>query len=197
MKKNTAGYSRSLGEVRIIAGLWRGRKLSVLNKEGLRPTSDRVRETLFNWLMPYIVDARCLDCYSGSGALGFEALSRHANYVLMLEKDTQISKQLIKNLSTLNSDKAKIKQADTLNFLSQPITEIPFDIVFIDPPFHYGLAQQTIDKLATQPWLAQNALIYVEVEKENTTLTVPDTWQLLKEKSTQQVSYRLYQYQGE
>lgn len=197
MKKNTAGYSRSLGEVRIIAGLWRGRKLSVLNKEGLRPTSDRVRETLFNWLMPYIVDARCLDCYSGSGALGFEALSRHANYVLMLEKDTQISKQLIKNLSTLNSDKAKIKQTDTLNFLSQPITEIPFDIVFIDPPFHYGLAQQTIDKLATQPWLAQNALIYVEVEKENTTLTVPDTWQLLKEKSTQQVSYRLYQYQGE
>ena len=82
------------GEVRIIAGLWRGRKLPVLNAEGLRPTGDRVKETLFNWLMPYIVDSHCLDCFAGSGSLGFEALSRQAKQVTFLELDKKCGKPI-------------------------------------------------------------------------------------------------------
>ena len=93
------------GEVRIIAGLWRGRKLPVLNAEGLRPTGDRVKETLFNWLMPYIVDSHCLDCFAGSGSLGFEALSRQAKQVTFLELDKTVANQLKKNLQTLKTTK--------------------------------------------------------------------------------------------
>ena len=100
------------GEVRIIAGLWRGRKLPVLNAEGLRPTGDRVKETLFNWLMPYIVDSHCLDCFAGSGSLGFEALSRQAKQVTFLELDKTVANQLKKNLQTL---KTTTEQAQVIN----------------------------------------------------------------------------------
>ncbi len=98
-----AQLSNNKGEVRIIGGLWRGRKLPVLLSQGLRPTSDRVRETLFNWLMHDIVGADCLDCFSGSGALGAEALSRQANSVVMLEKSPQVAKQLKQNLQQLKN----------------------------------------------------------------------------------------------
>ena len=166
------------GEVRIIAGLWRGRKLPVLNAEGLRPTGDRVKETLFNWLMPYIVDSHCLDCFAGSGSLGFEALSRQAKQVTFLELDKNVANQLKKNLQTLK----------TTTEQNQP----HFDVVFLDPPFHFGLAEQAIALLEEKNWLLPHALIYVETEKDKP-LSVPNNWQLLKEKTAGMVSYRLYQ----
>lgn len=182
------------GEVRIIAGLWRGRKLPVLNAQGLRPTGDRVKETLFNWLMPYIVDSRCLDCFAGSGSLGFEALSRQAKSVTFLELDKTVANQLNKNLQTLKVTKpqAEVINQNSLDFLKQKQNAPHFDVIFLDPPFHFGLAEQAIELLETQNWLLPQALIYVETEK-NKPLAAPASWLLLKEKTTGMVSYRLYQ----
>lgn len=193
MKKITEKHTVLKGEVRIIAGLWRGRKLPVLSSDGLRPTGDRVKETLFNWLMPYIVDAYCLDCFAGSGSLGFEALSRQAKHVTFLELDKAAATQLNKNLQTLkcNAEQANVLNQNSLTFLqvTQPIPR--FDIVFIDPPFHVGLAQKTIDLLTAHNWLKADALVYVETEK-TLPLVVPAHWHSLKEKVTGQVCYRLY-----
>ena len=118
------------GEVRIIAGLWRGRKLPVLNAEGLRPTGDRVKETLFNWLMPYIVDSHCLDCFAGSGSLGFEALSRQAKQVTFLELDKTVANQLKKNLQTLKTtaEQAQVINQNSLEFLKQVQNQPHFDV---------------------------------------------------------------------
>ncbi|MEE6031480.1 16S rRNA (guanine(966)-N(2))-methyltransferase RsmD [Avibacterium paragallinarum] len=199
MKKNPATRKQhtnlAKGEVRIIAGLWRGRKLPVLNAEGLRPTGDRVKETLFNWLMPYIVDATCLDCFAGSGSLGLEALSRQAKQVTFLELNKQVAKQLTQNLQQLKCtpQQGRVINQDSLHYLQQPEPKPVFDLVFLDPPFHFDLAQQAVDLLIKFNWLKPNALIYVETEK-NKTLNVPDNWQILKEKTTGQVSYRLYQF---
>ena len=134
--------SKAMGEVRVIAGLWRGRKLPVLNAEGLRPTTDRVKETLFNWLMMDIANARCLDCFAGSGSLGIEALSRQAQAVVFLEKFATAAQQLKKNLTSLK---------------------------------------------------AENALIYVETEKNHPPLWLAENWQIIKEKSAGMVTSRLIQ----
>ncbi|HDR1022420.1 TPA: 16S rRNA (guanine(966)-N(2))-methyltransferase RsmD [Pasteurella multocida] len=193
MRKKTQNHTAPKGEVRIISGLWRGRKLPVLSSEGLRPTGDRVKETLFNWLMPYIVDSTCLDCFAGSGSLGFEALSRQAKQVTFLELDKNVAAQLSKNLATLkcSAEQAKVFNQNSLQFLNQAQNAPHFDIVFIDPPFHFGLAQQTVDLLAQHQWLKPDALIYVETEK-NQPITTPENWIVLKEKITGQVCYRLY-----
>ena len=191
MKKSIP--SQAKGEVRIIAGLWRGRKLPVLNSEGLRPTGDRVKETLFNWLMPYIADSRCLDGFAGSGSLGFEALSRQARTVTFLEKDRAVAAQLNKNVQTLKCDeRAQVINQDSLQYLKLLQKQPHFDVVFLDPPFNFGLAEQAIALLDQQNWLAPNALVYVETEKDKT-LSVPTHWQVLKEKISGQVCYRLYQ----
>ena len=192
MKKSQTQQAK--GEVRIIAGLWRGRKLPVLNAEGLRPTGDRVKETLFNWLMPYIHQAECLDGFAGSGSLGFEALSRQAKKVTFLELDKTVANQLKKNLQTLkcSAEQADVINQSSLDFLKQIQNQPHFDVVFLDPPFHFGLAEQAISLLAESNWLRPNALIYVETEKDKPLIT-PENWTLLKEKNTGMVSYRLYQ----
>ncbi len=197
MKKNTnkaTPVQAAKGEVRIIAGLWRGRKLPVLNAVGLRPTGDRIKETLFNWLMPYIVNADCLDCFAGSGSLGFEALSRQAAQVTFLELDKSVAAQLNKNLQTLqcSAQQARVINQNSLQFLKQPQNRPHFDIVFVDPPFRFNLVEQTLSLLVQYNWLKEKALIYVETEKDKKPLT-PENWILLKEKNNGQVSYRLYQ----
>lgn len=196
-KKNqsmSSNQNHKNGEVRIISGLWRGRKLPVLSSDGLRPTGDRVKETLFNWLMPYIMESRCLDCFAGSGSLGMEALSRQAAKVTFLEQNKTVADQLRKNLQLLKcpTEKAQVFQQNSLQYLNQTQNAPHFDVVFLDPPFHFNLAEQTIQLLDQHQWLAPNALIYVETEK-NAPLTVPNHWVLLKDKQTGQVSYRLYQ----
>lgn len=185
------------GQIRIIGGQWRGRKLPVPDSPGLRPTTDRVRETLFNWLAPHMVDARCLDCFAGSGALGLEALSRYAGSTTLLEMERHVAQQLQKNLATLKASHAQVVNTNTLTFLAQPGT--PHDVVFIDPPFRKGLLEETLSLLEKNGWLADDALIYVESEVENGLPPVPAHWDLHREKVAGQVAYRLYhrEAQGE
>lgn len=192
-KPNHAGS----GQIRIIGGQWRGRKLPVPDSPGLRPTTDRVRETLFNWLAPHMVDARCLDCFAGSGALGLEALSRYAASATLLEMDRDVSRQLQQNLATLKAANARVVNTNSLTFLAQPGT--PHDVVFIDPPFRKGLLEETLHLLESNGWLADDALIYVESEVENGLPPVPASWDLHREKVAGQVAYRLYhrETQGE
>jgi len=178
------------GQIRIIAGKHRGRKLPVLMAEGLRPTTDRVKETVFNWLMPYISQANCLDCFAGSGGLGFEALSRGAAEVTLIELNKTAAKQLQSNKQLLKANNLSVINSDALLFLNQKITQC-FDLVFLDPPFRKELVAQCAT-LLTQGWLTDNAMIYVEMEAEAKQV-LPNNWQLVKEKVAGQVAYRLYQ----
>lgn len=187
--RNTGGA----GQIRIIGGQWRGRKLPVPDSTGLRPTTDRVRETLFNWLAPMIQQANCLDCFAGSGALGLEALSRYAGSATLLELERPVAQQLEKNLQTLRANNGKVIHTNALSWLAQPGK--PFDVVFIDPPFRQGLLAQTLQLLEQNNWLTDEALIYVESEVENGTPPVPANWNVYREKIAGQVAYRLYQRQ--
>lgn len=195
MNKRSSRSSKNPGKVqgfiRIIAGNWRGRKLPVHDIEGLRPTTDRVKETVFNWLMNDVRGSITLDCFSGSGSLGFEALSRGAANVTMIEMDNLAANQLKQNLALLNVDNAKLVKQDCLKYLKQHGLG-PFDLVFIDPPFRQGLAQSVCELLESQQLLSPTALIYLEVESELKDLKVPENWQLLKQKTAGQVYCRLY-----
>jgi len=182
--------TKATGSIRIIAGKHRGRKLPVLMADGLRPTTDRVKETLFNWLMPYINQSQCLDCFAGAGSLGFEALSRGAKQVTFIELDKKAARQLQQNKQLLNAENITINNSNALTFLTTPSDT--FDVAFIDPPFRKGLVEQTVT-LLNNGWLNDNALIYIEMESEGGQLSLPSHWSLLKEKVAGQVSYRLYQ----
>ncbi|OCG24255.1 16S rRNA (guanine(966)-N(2))-methyltransferase RsmD [Gilliamella sp. wkB108] len=180
------------GSIRIIGGKWRGRKLSVLDKQGLRPTTDRVKETLYNWLMPVIHDSICLDCFSGSGSLGFEAASRGAKSVTLLEKDKQVAQQLSKNKQIIASEAIDIYQTDTLLWLNKTAQK-QFDIVFIDPPFHRALVAKTVNQLEANNWLKPSSYIYVETEVDHNVMEyIPLNWQLHREKTAGQVHCYLF-----
>ncbi|WP_408064653.1 16S rRNA (guanine(966)-N(2))-methyltransferase [Yersinia pseudotuberculosis] len=181
---------QSAGQIRIIGGKWRGRKLPVPDSPGLRPTTDRVRETLFNWLAPMIQGARCLDCFAGSGALGLEALSRYASEATLLEADRQVAKQLSDNLTLLKAENGQVVNTNSLQWLAQPGQ--PFNLVFLDPPFRRGLLAETINLLEQFNWLAADAWIYVEAEAESAVADVPANWLLHREKIAGQVAYRLF-----
>lgn len=178
------------GSIRIIAGLHRGRKLPVLMAEGLRPTTDRVKETVFNWLMPFIQDSNCLDCFAGSGGLGFEALSRGASHVSLVELNKAAVQQLRENQQLLKTDHVSIINSDAIHFIKGNTQK--FDVVFLDPPFRKGFIEQTT-LLLNENSLADNALIYIEMESEQNNQKLPLNWKLLKEKVAGQVIYRLYQ----
>lgn len=179
------------GQIRIIGGQWRGRKLPVLHSEGLRPTTDRIKETLFNWLMFDIRDRRCLDLFAGSGSLGFEALSRHATEVVLVEKDATVAAQLKRNLATLPAAPGTVVQADAEQYLQQPAQ--PFDLVFLDPPFHKELLPNVCALLEANGWLSDGAFIYIEREQGLALPALPANWRLHKDKQAGQVSYQLYQ----
>lgn len=188
--KKQSDKNATKGQIRIIAGQYRGRKLPVLMADGLRPTTDRVKETVFNWLMPYIQDAHCLDCFAGSGGLGFEAMSRGASNVTLIELNKLAAQQLKDNKALLKADNIQVVQQNALDFLQN--NQQRFSLVFIDPPFRKGLAQQTA-QLLSEKGLTDDALIYVEMETDHNTQIMPSHWQLLKEKIAGQVVYRLYQ----
>ncbi|WCE29623.1 16S rRNA (guanine(966)-N(2))-methyltransferase RsmD [Vibrio sp. SCSIO 43137] len=190
-QQNSLTNKRSSGSIRIISGLWRGRKLPVHDAEGLRPTTDRVKETLFNWLATDIPHSRCLDLFSGSGGLGFEAASRQADEVVMLELNKSAHQQLTSNISALKTDKVKALHTDALSYLNQQAT--PFDIVFIDPPFRKGLLDEVIIQLENNNWLSEDAMVYIETERELVMPELPPNWSLYREKHAGQVSFRLYQ----
>lgn len=180
-----------MGKIRIIGGKWRGRQLPVLDQIGLRPTSDRIRETLFNWLMPIIQNSHCLDCFSGSGALGFEAASRYADKVVLLEKNPLIVKQLKNNVNHIDATEITVQQTDTVQWLKNSPSDT-FNVVFLDPPFKQNLLAQVVTLLENQKWLAQNAWIYVECELNEANAIFPDSWQLHREIKTKEVYARLY-----
>ncbi|BCN94211.1 ribosomal RNA small subunit methyltransferase D [Thiomicrorhabdus immobilis] len=182
-----------MGEVRIIGGDLRGRKLPVLNAEGLRPTSDRVRETLFNWLQFEIPGANCLDVFSGSGALSFEALSRGAKHATLLELDSANAKQLKQNLQQLKLDNAQVEQVDSLQWLAQPANS-HYDVVFLDPPFHKNFMQNSVDLLFKNGYVNNQAWLYLEQEKQLDWPVLPDGWECHREKSTSQVRFGLFKY---
>lgn len=191
-----------LGQIRIIAGTYRGRKLPVLAQEGLRPTSDRTKETLFNWLQSDIHNARCLDLFAGSGALGFEALSRGAQHATMVEVQAQATKLLQDNASTLKCrEKCTIIHASALALTSNIQAE-PFDIVFIDPPFGQGLVIPALENLLQHNLINSHTLLYIEHEQTLTTGTLRSTaFQLkaLKQQKAGQCTFGLYTlipYQG-
>jgi len=184
--------SATKNQLRIIGGQWRGRKLPFADIEGLRPTPDRVRETLFNWLQPVIHGSRCLDLYAGSGALGLEALSRGAAEVTLLDTQNRITRQLTENCQHLKCNQAKIYSQNALDYLSHS-THQPVDIVFIDPPYRKNLIEPSCQLLEKNGWLTAGAMIYIEVEKELAGLPTPTNWELLRSKQAGQVSYHLLQ----
>ncbi len=194
-QRPTQKISSGNQQVRIIGGEWRGRKLNFPEIEGLRPTPDRVRETLFNWLSAYVPGGRCLDMFSGSGALGFEALSRGAIHVTMIDNSAEVIHQLRQNIQELKSQHAELVTGSAVNWLETRTgdLEIQYDIVFMDPPFNKDLAPLCCLLLEQKNLLADNAMIYVETEKEMTDLQVPDNWELYRDKTAGQVTYRLYQ----
>ena len=189
-QQNTSQKKPSGGFVRIISGSWRGRKLPVHDLEGLRPTIDRVKETLFNWVAQDIPNATCLDVFAGSGGLGFEAASRQAKMVTLLEMNPKAAKQLSDNAKELKADNIKVENIDAISYLSKPGT--PYDVVFLDPPFRKGLLAETVNLLESNGWLAEDAVMYVETEKELKLEGMPENWELYRDKTTGQSSYRLF-----
>jgi 16S rRNA (guanine966-N2)-methyltransferase len=180
--------SHKAGQVRIIGGINRRRVIYFPLLPGLRPTPNRIRETLFNWLVPFIEGANCLDLFAGSGALSFEAKSRGAGYCLLLDSSKPITQALIDNIARLKLNNIKVIQAKFP--YSQDILCTTFDIIFVDPPFHKGYVQLALDWLAGIPYLNPRALIYVESEEANF-FELPENWDLLKSKVAGSVRYSL------
>ncbi|WP_444920497.1 16S rRNA (guanine(966)-N(2))-methyltransferase RsmD [Microbulbifer sp. CnH-101-G] len=176
-----------LSQLRIIGGQWRGRKLQFAPVEGLRPTGDRLRETLFNWLQFYLPDAHCLDLFAGSGALGLEALSRGAASVDFVELNPLAARTLKQQLQLLETTDGQVHNCRAADFLGSG--NKPYDIVFIDPPFADDLWQESLSALTDR--LSQGALIYIETPRDTVLSTAPD-WSLIKEKRAGQVCMRLY-----
>lgn len=166
------------GSVRIIAGKWRGRRLKVPMRDGLRPTTSRAREMVFNWLSPYIEGAHCLDLFAGSGALGLEALSRGAASVEMVDKSHQIVDMLQRTLQQLGAIQAKAYRACLPQGLRTPPR--PYDIVFIDPPYQSLLLAPCSHYLEEQGCLARAALIYLEAGGPLRPDALPENWKLIK-----------------
>ncbi len=183
-------------ELRIIGGRWRGRKLRFPIVEGLRPTPDRVRETVFNWLAEPIVDARCLDLFAGSGALGLEALSRGAKQVVLVENSAAACKALREHVQTLATNDAQIMQNDVLSYMRQKNHGEPFDIVFMDPPYGHGLLAQGLALLVSNHWLHTGTLVYLEAESTLPALPLDENWELKRSKTAGQVGYHLAIFLG-
>lgn len=175
--------------VRIIGGAWRGRRVHFPDSPGLRPTPDRVRETLFNWLQPHIAGARCLDLYAGSGALGLEALSRGAREVVFVEQAPAAVRMLAGEIERLGSAGAHLVQASAERFLAVPGE--PFDVVFLDPPFAPDSLRAPIERLDAGGWVAGGGLVYLESARSAGPPALPPGWVLLKSKSAGEVGYHL------
>lgn len=162
--------------------------------EGLRPTPDRVRETLFNWLAPYLPGARCLDLFAGTGALCLEALSRGAGPVVMVERSPVVAEGLRRNLAALGAHNAEVICADALNFLAG--ASRPFDIVFLDPPFKSDLIARCAALLEPHGWVHEGTLVYIEAPRQLDPLPIPGYWALTRSKRAGEVGYHLARVRG-
>ncbi len=187
--RSTSHKPTTLGKVRIIGGEWRGRKLTVLDKPGLRPTADRVRETLFNWLQWQIHGSRCLDLFAGTGILGIEAFSRGAQSVTLIEQDAEIIATLATQLAHFPEHQIQLIHTHAVDFLSHTPPQ-PFDVVFLDPPFATQLLEPCCHLLEQQGWLREHAQIYLESGKEMNTI-LPLNWHIARCQIAGQVKYQL------
>jgi 16S rRNA (guanine966-N2)-methyltransferase len=196
--RDLAGAPRHGGrnEVRIIAGQWRGRKLRFPeNAPGIRPTPDRVRETLFNWLQQVIAGSRCLDLFAGSGALGLEALSRGAAEVVFVDQDPAVVTYLGQTLALLQCSQGQVELADARRFLSGPAR--PFDIVFLDPPFASNALPELCRQLEQAGWLAPGGLVYLESPAAAGEPVLPESWELFRSKRAGEVGYHLARHKND
>ena len=186
--------NKQKNSVRIISGVWRSRRIHFLNQAHIRPTPDRVRETLFNWINNYIVGARCLDLFSGSGALGFEAASRGAEQVVLVESDLATSKILQEQKKLLDAAQIGVIQQDALSYLHEasPV----FDLVFIDPPYASDLYHQVLSTLLSRKLITIESLLYIESSSQSKAaqIDLAKTYQLacVREKSAGEVYFGLY-----
>lgn len=181
---------KAQGQLRIIAGHWRGRKLNFLDRQGLRPTPDGVRETLFNWLQADIASSHCLDLFAGSGALGFEAISRGAKKVVMLDRDAATVTELKDNISRLQAEHIQAVCIDAVEYLQ--VDSQRFDIVFVDPPYQSDLLVRCCALLEQKHWLANHAKIYLECDAHDEFKRLPENWRCQRSKKAGQVGYHLY-----
>lgn len=177
-------------QLRIIGGEWRGRRLNVIESEGLRPTPDRVRETIFNWLQAWVPGARCLDLFAGTGALCLEALSRGAKSVVMVEKSPVVARNLQQNIEQLGADATTVIINDSQHYL-QGQAEI-FDIVFVDPPFKRSdLIETSMVTLNKHGWIKPGSWVYIEAPSEMSVPSLPPGWALERSKTAGMVGYHL------
>ena len=184
-------HSRDLsGKVRIIGGRWRGRRLRVSNVSELRPTGDRIRETLFNWLSPAIAESRCLDLFAGSGVLGFECLSRGARDVVLVERSRDVYEHLQALVTQFGEPSARIVCADALCWLREPHGP-PFDIIFLDPPYHYALLKDVCFRLEQSGQVSPGGYVYLEQEAGKPATELPSNWTITHEKKAGRVRYYL------
>ncbi len=180
------------GKVRIIGGQWRSRQLSFPGVDDLRPTPGAVRETLFNWLMPYINGRVCLDLYAGSGALGFEAASRGAASVTLVEKNARATAALRQNQQLLNAqDQLKVTHCAALKFLAT--TNKVYDLIFLDPPFASDELEKACYQIEKRGLIAPLGLVYLEHARKQDLVYLPDRWTALKSTRRGAVQCTLYQ----
>ena len=175
--------------LRIIGGEWRGRKVSFAPVAAIRPTPDRVRETLFNWLQGAVAGSRCLDLFAGSGALGLEALSRGAREVVFVEVDPAGSRHLAATLRDLKCDRGRVLRSDAGGYL-EGMAE-PFDIIFLDPPYAERLLAGTCRRIEERGWLKPDGLVYLEDAASAGPPELPPGWTLLRSKRAGEVGYHL------
>ncbi len=183
-------------QIRIIAGSHRGRRLSVPDAPGLRPTGDRIRETLFNWLQPVIDSARCLDAFAGSGVLGLEALSRGAAEVVALERSPVVAEALTRSAAQLGLEALQVVNSDALNWLRDTPVR-PFDILFLDPPFDTAatLLPPLFTLLEQRGWVRNGGLIYLEQERRATAPPLSETWQPQRQQQSGEVAFGLWRFE--
>lgn len=193
MAKSTS-HSQGTTKLRIIGGEWRGRKLEFPNLAGLRPTPDRIRETLFNWLAPHLHGARCLDLYCGSGALGFECLSRGAAGVTMVDKSSVVEHSIAHNCMLLASNSVRFVQADALGWLNTMNFTAPYDIVFVDPPYEQALLGSVLAALQHSEAIREGSWIYTEAPRQ-TAIPAPEQWDIHREKQAGNNRYCLFRVQ--
>ena len=181
-----AGPGRTL---RVIGGAWRGRKVRFPPVEAIRPTPDRVRETLFNWLQQDIAGARCLDLYAGSGSLGLEALSRGASQVVFVDVEAAVGRHLSQTLAELDCDRGQVVCSDADRYL-QGVPQ-PFDLVFVDPPYALRALKDACHRLDERGWLRPGGLAYLEDASGAGAPVLPVGWTLLRSKRAGEVGYHL------
>jgi 16S rRNA (guanine966-N2)-methyltransferase len=178
------------GRLRIVAGNWRSRLLDIADVPGLRPTSERIRETLFNWLAPHIQGARCLDLFAGTGALGLEALSRGAAESVFVETSAKALATLRHNIEDLKAEGATVIAASAFDYLEAGGVG-KFDVVFLDPPFGEDLLARTCELLERSGALPEGGLVYIEEQKLRPLPELPAGWSVLKERTAGNVRYAL------